>query len=167
MAKIEILLPAMGEGIIEATITKWLVNIGDEIEEDQSIVEVATDKVDSEIPAPEAGIIEKLLFNEDDIPKVGDTIAILSTNNTDQVDEVENEPKPNIETIVENKSTIDSASNKTQNENLSEQISSKTPKGKFLSPLVKSIAEKENISLDEIDNIKPNNKRVASAILSY
>ena len=80
MAKIEILLPAMGEGIIEATITKWMVNVGDKVEEDQSIVEVATDKVDSEIPAPQDGIIEKLLFNENDIPKVGDTIAILSTN---------------------------------------------------------------------------------------
>jgi 2-oxoglutarate dehydrogenase E2 component (dihydrolipoamide succinyltransferase) len=155
MAKIEILLPAMGEGIIEATITKWLVSVGDEIEEDQSIVEVATDKVDSEIPAPEAGIIEKILFNEDDIPKVGDTIAILNTNNnnSDKVEEIETEPKLTVESVVENKSTIDYASNNTQNENFGKQISSKTPKGKFLSPLVKSIAEKENISADEIDNI--------------
>ncbi|NOQ24293.1 MAG: 2-oxo acid dehydrogenase subunit E2 [Bacteroidales bacterium] len=155
MAKIEILLPAMGEGIIEATITKWLVNIGDEIEEDQSIVEVATDKVDSEIPAPEAGIIEKLLFNEDDIPKVGDTIAILSTNNTetDKVEEIKNEPKTNIESAVDNKLTIDSVSNINSNEDLIGLVSSKTPNGKFLSPLVKSIAEKEHISPDELDNI--------------
>ncbi len=62
MAKIEILLPAMGEGIIEATITKWLVNVGDKVEEDQSIVEVATDKVDSEIPSPHDGIIEKIFL---------------------------------------------------------------------------------------------------------
>jgi len=62
MAKIEILLPAMGEGIIEATITKWLVKEGDQVDEDQSIVEIATDKVDSEIPSPKSGKIEKLLF---------------------------------------------------------------------------------------------------------
>lgn len=155
MAKIEILLPAMGEGIIEATITKWLVSVGDEIDEDQSIVEVATDKVDSEIPAPEAGIIEKLLFNEDDIPKVGDTIAILNTNNSDsdKVEEVKNEPKPNIESVIENKPSLDSTSTITPNEDLSGLLSSKTPKGKFLSPLVKSIAEKEHISPDELDNI--------------
>lgn len=155
MAKIEILLPAMGEGIIEATITKWLVSVGDEIEEDQSIVEVATDKVDSEIPAPEAGIIEKLLFNEDDIPKVGDTIAILNTNNNDtnKVEEVKNEPKSNIESVIDNKSGLESTSTIIPNKDLSEHLSSKTPKGKFLSPLVKSIAEKENISPDEIDNI--------------
>lgn len=155
MAKIEILLPAMGEGIIEATITKWLVSVGDEIDEDQSIVEVATDKVDSEIPAPEAGIIEKLLFNEDDIPKVGDTIAILNTNNSDsdKVEVVKNEPKPNIESVIENKPSLDSTSTITPNEDLSGLLSSKTPKGKFLSPLVKSIAEKEHISPDELDNI--------------
>lgn len=155
MAKIEILLPAMGEGIIEATITKWLVSVGDEIDEDQSIVEVATDKVDSEIPAPEAGIIEKLLFNEDDIPKVGDTIAILNTNNSDsdKVEEVKNEPKPNIESVIENKPSLDSTSTITPNEDLSGLLSSKTPKGRFLSPLVKSIAEKEHISPDELDNI--------------
>lgn len=163
MAKIEILLPAMGEGIIEATITKWLVKEGDKVEEDQSLVEVATDKVDSEIPAPEDGVIEKLLFNEDDIPKVGDTIAILSTSGSGSDENAENTEDENVEK-KEN-------AGERQNETITEEIPgvnltqdpeeqsasmltvSKTPGGKFLSPLVRSIAEKENVTLDELDRI--------------
>ena len=79
MAKIEIQLPAMGEGVIEATLTKWLVKEGDKIKEDDSLVEVATDKVDSEIPSPEDGIVEKILASEDTVIKVGEVIAILYT----------------------------------------------------------------------------------------
>ena len=158
MAKVEILLPAMGEGIIEATITKWLVNVGDKVEEDQSIVEVATDKVDSEIPAPQDGIIEKLLFNENDIPKVGDTIAILNTTSvaeeeSSEIISKENKVKektdfkliPDVELTSENK--------KEEISSTEQLISSKTPGGKFLSPLVRSIAEKENISVAEIDKL--------------
>ncbi|MCB2194773.1 MAG: 2-oxo acid dehydrogenase subunit E2 [Bacteroidetes bacterium] len=160
MAKIEILLPAMGEGIIEATITKWLVKEGDKVEEDQSLVEVATDKVDSEIPAPEDGVIEKLLFNEDDIPKVGDTIAILSTNGADSEESTEKES-------VEKQDDVEKEQTETKTEEIpgvnlthdqgEQQASiltvSKTPGGKFLSPLVRSIAEKENVTLDELDRI--------------
>ncbi len=155
MAKVEILLPAMGEGIIEATITKWLVNVGDKVEEDQSIVEVATDKVDSEIPAPHDGIIEKLLFNENDIPKVGDTIVILSTNGleTDQSKDLEEEVKSDKNTIIENIPAINIVPKDKSEEQQSKQIISKTPGGKFLSPLVRNIAEKENISVDELDKI--------------
>lgn len=155
MAKVEILLPAMGEGIIEATITKWLVNVGDKVEEDQSIVEIATDKVDSEIPAPQDGIIEKLLFNENDIPKVGDTIVVLSTNGleTDQSKDLEEEVKSDKNTIIENIPAIDIVLKNKSEEQISEQIISKTPNGKFLSPLVRNIAEKENILVDELDKI--------------
>ncbi len=155
MAKVEILLPAMGEGIIEATITKWLVNVGDKVEEDQSIVEIATDKVDSEIPAPKDGIIEKLLFNENDIPKVGDTIVVLSTNGleTGQSKDLEEEVKSDKNTIIENIPAIDIVLKNKSEEQISEQIISKTPNGKFLSPLVRNIAEKENILVDELDKI--------------
>ncbi len=155
MAKVEILLPAMGEGIIEATITKWLVNVGDKVEEDQSIVEIATDKVDSEIPASQDGIIEKLLFNENDIPKVGDTIVVLSTNGleTGQSKDLEEEVKSDKNTIIENIPAIDIVLKNKSEEQISEQIISKTPNGKFLSPLVRNIAEKENILVDELDKI--------------
>lgn len=170
MAKIEILLPAMGEGIIEATITKWLVKEGDKIEEDQSLVEVATDKVDSEIPAPENGTIEKLLFKENDIPKVGDIIAILNTNG--EFDEIETEVKnsiteskeKNIETNIPNINLLN------EDINSENKIGSSTSDGKFLSPLVRKIAEKENVSLSELDTIRgtSNTGRITkSDILNY
>jgi len=160
MAKVEILLPAMGEGIIEATITKWLANEGDKVEEDQSLVEVATDKVDSEIPAPEDGIIEKLLFNENDIPKVGDTIAILKTEGGDS--EKETTPPKDEKDYVKDKETNKSVENIPGKDLISDtkpdsstgkQIDSKTPKGKFLSPLVRNIAEKEKVTPEELDTI--------------
>ncbi len=168
MAKIEILLPAMGEGIIEATITKWLVKEGDKVEEDQSLVEVATDKVDSEIPAPEEGVIEKLLFNEDDIPKVGDTIAILSTNGSSEKETVElKKEKPARPSADKAGPAGEKEEQQSSPENIpgvellpnKEQISSdvlvvsKTPGGKFLSPLVRNIAQKENVSIEELDKI--------------
>lgn len=151
MAKVEILLPAMGEGIIEATITKWLVNVGDKVEEDQSIVEVATDKVDSEIPAPKDGIIEKLFFNENDIPKVGDTIAILSTNDIEPDQSKIIEEKK--ETNSDNPASTNSVSTDNSKESKNDQITSKTPDGRFLSPLVRSIAEKESVTTNELEKI--------------
>ncbi|MBU8891557.1 MAG: E3 binding domain-containing protein [Bacteroidales bacterium] len=155
MAKVEILLPAMGKGIIEATITKWMVNVGDKIEEDQSLVEVATDKVDSEIPAPQDGIIEKILFNENDVPKVGDIIAVLSTNGseTDQPEDVGTEIKSDNNTITKNIPNQELVSAEKPEIQQSIQIVSKTNNGKFLSPLVRSIAEKEHISVSELDKI--------------
>ncbi len=86
MAQIEIILPAMGEGIIEAEITRWLVREGDHVEMDTPVVEVATDKVDSEIPSPGTGTIHKILSAEGDVPKVGQVIALISTG-TDSGDQ--------------------------------------------------------------------------------
>ncbi|HRW62629.1 MAG TPA: E3 binding domain-containing protein, partial [Bacteroidales bacterium] len=155
MAKIEILLPAMGEGIIEATITKWLVKEGEQVDEDQSIVEIATDKVDSEIPSPKSGKIEKLLFNENDIPKVGDTIAILNTGGSSEEKtepEKTQEEKPQINKVEEPVQLQEIKVNETNHSE--SEISVHTANGKFLSPLVRSIAQKENISLSELDNIR-------------
>lgn len=154
MAKFEILLPAMGEGVIEATITKWLVQEGDVIEEDDSIVEVATDKVDSEIPSPWGGKIEKLLFNDGDVPKVGEPLAIISSEaeRSDDPDpeimqaEVEKEVKRIREDVAEKKVKPEEIVHKTESR-------SRTPGGKFLSPLVRSIAARERISLSELDSL--------------
>jgi 2-oxoglutarate dehydrogenase E2 component (dihydrolipoamide succinyltransferase) len=77
MSKIEIILPAMGEGIIEATITKWLVAEGSFVEVDKPLIEVATDKVDSEIPSPVSGILTKIIYKEGEIPKIGEVLAII------------------------------------------------------------------------------------------
>lgn len=79
MSKTELILQAMGEGIIEATITRWLVKAGDYVQEDDSLLEVATDKVDSEIPSPVSGVISRIIFNEGEIPKVGEVLAIIES----------------------------------------------------------------------------------------
>jgi len=148
MAIIDILLPAMGEGVIEATITQILAKEGVEVEEDDSIIEIATDKVDSEISAPENGIVVEILVSEGDIVKVGQLIAKLKTegeekditNVTDGNQDLSFELDKNVEILVseeefkENKRVI------------------KT--NKFLSPLVKSIVKRESISDEEINTIK-------------
>jgi 2-oxoglutarate dehydrogenase E2 component (dihydrolipoamide succinyltransferase) len=89
MSKIEILLPAMGEGIIEATITKWLVAEGTYVEEDQPIIEVATDKVDSEIPSPVSGVVSRIIYHEGEIPKIGEVLAIIENNKVSEEEKVE------------------------------------------------------------------------------
>ena len=159
MAKIEITLPRMGEGIIEATITKWIVNVGDTVEEDDTLVEVATDKVDSEIPAPEAGSIVEILLKEGDIPKIGDPLLILENNKEESVEdsqEVLDEVKriraekkvPETGEIVKeiSHSKLDQAS--------FSKSANRTSSGKFLSPLVRKIAEEESVSLEELDSIE-------------
>lgn len=155
MAKIEILLPAMGEGIIEATITKWLVKEGEDVNEDQSIVEIATDKVDSEIPAPQAGVIQKILIPEGSVPKIGDAIAILQTEKGEDVEKEADQQVKKVEPTkteekVNEKLIVESASieNKVDESNFSDF------EGKFLSPLVKSIAKKENIGVEELLSIR-------------
>jgi 2-oxoglutarate dehydrogenase E2 component (dihydrolipoamide succinyltransferase) len=144
MANFEIIMPKLGESIIEATITKWLKKVGDAVAEDDPIVEIATDKVDSEIPSPVEGKLIKSLFNEGDVVPVGTVIAIVSMDGEDA-----EEPAimPDVETSVPDKQV------KTV---VSEVIAEKSDK--FYSPLVKSIAKQENISLSELDSIKGSGK---------
>jgi len=80
MAKFELKLPKMGESVAEATITSWLKNVGDTIDQDEAIVEIATDKVDSEVPAEVSGVLKEILFDVDAVVAVGDTIAIIETD---------------------------------------------------------------------------------------
>jgi pyruvate/2-oxoglutarate dehydrogenase complex dihydrolipoamide acyltransferase (E2) component len=94
---IEIILPAMGEGIIEAEVTRWLVREGEPIEQDQPVVEVATDKVDSELPSPGSGTIHKIMIKEGDTAKVGQVMALISTS--DEKD-IEDEPLENRQTEI-------------------------------------------------------------------
>lgn len=147
MSKIEIQLPAMGEGIIEATITRWLVALGDKVDVDQSIAEIATDKVDSEIPSPVSGVIQELLFKEGDVPQVGQIIAIIQSEESaatsvekaaPQKEEPKTEEKP-VAAAPKEKPAVAAESFKTD---------------VYLSPLVKSIIKKESISEQEIGNIK-------------
>ena len=89
MAKFELRLPKMGESVAEATITSWLKEVGDTIEEDEAILEIATDKVDSEIPSPVDGVVTKILFPEDSLVPVGEVLAIISMDGEDDEDDSE------------------------------------------------------------------------------
>jgi 2-oxoglutarate dehydrogenase E2 component (dihydrolipoamide succinyltransferase) len=153
MAKYELYLPAMGEGVIEATITKWLKKEGDRIEEDESVVEVATDKVDSEIPSSHTGIIARILFNEGDVPKVGDVLAIIVTEGEQVSDQEAVEKKTPAEPAVIH--TVASLQQKEVDaeEDSPNAFGSRTPGGRFLTPLVRNIANKEGIGLSELDNL--------------
>ena len=146
-----IVLPAMGEGVIEATINKWLVEEGTLVREDDPIVEVATDKVDSEVPAPVEGTLVEIVVKEGSIAKIGEVIAIIE-NNTLPTTEESAKVLKEVERI--RKTTESVKSEKTGVTELSQAMKSRTPSGKFISPLVRSIAAKEEISYSELDMIQ-------------
>lgn len=168
MAKYELRLPKMGESVAEATITNWLKNIGDEIEEDEAILEIATDKVDSEVPSEVDGILKEILFQEDEVVKVGQTIAIIEIEGEDG-----EEPEETLEEIESTPDEADVAGVEESIEEAQATIETSTDfseSSRFYSPLVKSIAKKENISLEELENIKGTgkNERVTkNDILAY
>lgn len=153
MGKIEIYLPAMGEGVIEATITKWLVSEGNEVNEDDPVIEVATDKVDTEIPAPASGVLKNISFNEGDVPKVGDILAYIES---DTIETASKESAPAVKKDFEEVRKASSAylAQKEDEEKKTEVIKSRTPEGKYLSPLVRKIIMTENISHEDVDSIK-------------
>lgn len=142
MSNFQIIMPKLGESIQEGTITKWFVKEGDKIEEDDILFEVATDKVDSEIPSPVDGVVTKILFTENSLVAVGEVLAIIQTGEEvlQQHDEQKTEP-----------ATKDNAV--TKSEYSSTEIKKQLSK-RFYSPLVKTIAKEENISLDELEQIK-------------
>ncbi len=163
MAKYELKLPKMGEGVIEATLTAWTKNIGDYIEEDDTVFEVATDKVDSEVPSEVSGILKEKLFDVNDVVKIGDVVAVIETDQ--EIEQEENEVIQNPELLQEIKEeTIDNKENKIQENEIVSQ------EGRFYSPLVKSIAKTEGISQEELDKIPGTgkNKRLTKEdILQY
>lgn len=150
MAQMNIILPAMGEGVIEATINKWLISEGSQVNQDDPLVEVATDKVDSEIPAPISGILISIIAKEGTVSKVGDVLAIIENQAVQTKGEIKKVEKE-VERIRE---TIDTTKlEKKEVEVLSQDLKSRTPSGKFISPLVRSIAAREGISYSDLDKI--------------
>jgi len=144
MSDYKLILPSMGEGVMEATVTNWIKNIGDSISEDESVVEIATDKVDSDVPSPVAGILKEILVPVDGIAKVGEPIAILSVEG--EVSENEPEaPKEVIEAAQEIQQEIKSV--------VVNNVVDDFKSDKFYSPLVRSIAKEEGISDAELDLI--------------
>ena len=152
--KIEIVLPRMGESVDEATITGWLKNEGDKINEDDLIVEIATDKVDSEVPSEFSGILIKKLCNVNDVVKVGDPIAIIETDSVE----------PNLKKVeplkkLDNLKKIDSGPIdfiKKGDSLIQKNISNES--SRIYSPLVKNISKQEGVSINELDNIKGSGK---------
>ena len=148
MSQIEIRLPKMGESVTEATITNWLKNVGDTVEMDEPLVEVATDKVDNELPSEAEGVLVKILFEENDVAQVGDVIAIISTDGSAPADSPAKEETP--VTTIENQVT---AAVETVTSNNSAPLDKASPSGKFYSPLVRSIAQKEGIPMSELESV--------------
>lgn len=151
----------MGESVAEATIIKWTKNEGDSIKIDETVLEIATDKVDSEIPSPFEGTLIKKLFNENDVVQVGAVIAIISSDANASVTETPKAAAPTTQTTSVAASSVSAPVAETVDFSNSD---------KFYSPLVKSIAKEEGISLSELDSIKGTGQegRVTKAdILAY
>ena len=178
----EVIMPKMGESIEEATITKWFIKTGDKVKEDDLLLEIATDKVDSEIPSPVAGIVAKILFKQDDIVPVGSVIAIINLDNGDDsgknqksTEEVQKTDSDTIDTTTEDsdkKLTSDATDQSNEElrtdtpkeetdkstEESNKPISPNSKSDRFYSPLVRKIADEENISQTELDSIKGSGK---------
>ncbi|MFL9830982.1 dihydrolipoamide acetyltransferase family protein [Flavobacterium sp. ST-87] len=148
MARFELKLPRMGESVAEATITNWLKQVGDKIEADEAVLEVATDKVDSEVPSEVSGVLIEQLFSKDDLVEVGQTIAIIETaGENEEEEETETTIAPEI--IEEVTKTIETAKETVA---VPESITNSGSE-KFFSPLVKNIAAAEGIAVEELEQI--------------
>lgn len=157
MPQVEVLLPKMGESVAEATIIKWVKNVGDAIEADEPIIEIATDKVDSEVPAPESGVLVKQLCQEGDVVEVGQPIAIISTGDSDPTPKAGGSPQ------AERKPEASPAPATNGAAHVAEPVmagadtvlpSKLGPSGRFYSPLVRNIAREEGISVEELEKIE-------------
>ena len=179
MSKFELKLPKMGESVAEATLTAWLKDIGDTIEFDEAVVEIATDKVDSEVPSEKKGVLLEKCFEINDVIEVGQTIAIIET------DEIEISAETNTENNIQEENTQSAEDKNIPEKELAEEITESIEKSAdiilktdkvttsnkgFLSPLVKNMIKKEGISSDELNLINGTgkNKRITkNDILSF
>ena len=154
MAEYKLLLPSMGEGVMEATIISWMFNEGDSVKEDDSIVEIATDKVDSDVPTPVSGKIIKILKHKDEVAKIGEAIAILEVAGTgDAVADQPQEPK-SAQEVTSEIPKISNEEIKELEQPLAKSAAQEFSGDIYLSPLVKNIAQQENISENELQSIK-------------
>jgi len=151
MARVELIMPKMGESVSEATIISWTKEVGENIELDETIVEIATDKVDSEVPSTHEGKLVKKLFEADDLVQVGEPFAILEVDGADSSDDKSIKEKPKADTTIKEDVTLESSTEKTT-------TVIKNEGQRFYSPLVRSMASKENIGIDELENINGSGK---------
>jgi len=156
MAKFELKLPKMGESVAEATLTSWLKEVGDTIEADEPVLEIATDKVDSEVPSEVDGVLVEKLFDVDDVVQVGQTIAIIEIDGDEQSADVSPTQIVAEKTTTPEKIQEAAATLEADIEEVSTAVVSS--KDRFYSPLVKNIAKQEGISQSELDTIKGSGK---------
>lgn len=158
MGLYKLTLPKMGESVTEATLTNWLKDIGDRIKEDEAVVEIATDKVDSDVPSPVIGILKEKCFTENQVVHVGEVIAIIETDGDDGAEQMEeadltDEPlspeRPTFEEIPGVAQLSKDSVEEPDSDN-----NKKTEGERFYSPLVRSIAQQEGIALAELEQIK-------------
>ena len=152
MAKFELKLPKMGESVAEATITNWLKNVGESIAADEAVLEIATDKVDSEVPSEVSGTLVEILFQVNDVVQVGQTIAIIETEGGSVESKTVTSSAVEMPTVTEIAKTIEAAK---------ESVSTPadfSASDKFFSPLVKNIAKEEGVSVVELESISGSGK---------
>ncbi|PHQ30576.1 dihydrolipoamide acetyltransferase family protein [Leeuwenhoekiella nanhaiensis] len=160
MAKFELKLPKMGESVAEATVTNWLKEVGDTIELDEPVVEIATDKVDSEVPSEVSGTLVEKFYEADDVVKVGETLAIIEIDGEDAPSESNSEPEqessetnqqqneePKSNEVEEAEAMVNKAMEAASKPSISNS------EDRFYSPLVKNIAQQEGISQEELDTV--------------
>lgn len=179
MARIELVMPKMGESVAEATIIKWLVEEGQKMEAEESVLEIATDKVDSEVPAPADGVLIKKMFGENDVVEVGQVIALIETEqgaaavneaaaspaSSEATPQAEKPQSHEVQAVQESVETAVNVANGMATENIPRESN-----GRFYSPLVRSIAQTEGISLSELNALAGSGSegRVTKAdILAY
>ena len=156
---VDVIMPKLGESITEGTIIEWKKAIGDDIKQDETILEISTDKVDSEVPSPSPGKLIEILYQPNDVVEVGKVIARIGTEGEELSDvkedvSIESDEHQIVEELSEPKAIINEQQTKLVNEdnsNLKSKVKSAT--SRFYSPLVRSIASKENISIDALDGI--------------
>ncbi|MEZ7838501.1 MAG: 2-oxoglutarate dehydrogenase E2 component (dihydrolipoamide succinyltransferase) [Flavobacteriales bacterium] len=151
MAQVELIMPKMGESVAEATVIKWLKNVGETIEMDESVLEIATDKVDSEVPSAVEGVLIKQLFNEDDIVLVGQAVAIIETDASAAGSSAPKASKETPKEVAVAEEIVEKAMEKTT-------LPKSSDSNKFFSPLVRSIAQEEGMSMTELESVAGSGK---------
>lgn len=153
MALFELKLPKMGESVAEATITSWLKEVGDTIELDDAVVEIATDKVDSEVPSEVEGVLVEKRFEENDVVQVGQTLAVIEIEGEESEEAIVADAPEVVEVAAEIEASVQATV-----ETVNAPIEKTSPSGKFFSPLVRNIAETEGVSMAELESINGTGK---------
>src|SRR5258705_11086289 len=154
MAQVQLVMPKMGESVTEATILKWLKNVGDKVKADESVLEIATDKVDSEIPSPAEGIITQRMFEEGQVVQVGTVIATISTEAEAKVEQQPSKAPANGTHTSSNSPEPEMTASPPSPKNVPvADVPRSSVGGRFFSPLVRNIAKQEGVSVTELETI--------------